>query len=192
MAVLSAHDRFVRRNISGPVSTKWRRGRLTRTRSAALSGLQHLGRLRALFAENGLAREACGFLSAAQTFNLAVAGGDGIGGRAGHHFKSCLAGGAGHAYLPVGWLWFLGTLVPVIGLVQVGGAAMADRYTYFPLVGVFLVVAFGFCDLASRFSIPPKGRRSRRRHGPGGLSDPPKTSCATGKTAKHFLLMRSR
>jgi tetratricopeptide (TPR) repeat protein len=56
--------------------------------------------------------------------------------------------------LLVGWLWFLGTLVPVIGLVQVGSAAMADRYTYFPLVGVFIAVAFGLRDLANRFQIP--------------------------------------
>jgi protein O-mannosyl-transferase len=57
-------------------------------------------------------------------------------------------------YLPVGWLWFLGMLVPVIGLVQVGGAALADRYTYFPLVGVFIAVTFGVCDLAGRFRFP--------------------------------------
>jgi tetratricopeptide (TPR) repeat protein len=56
--------------------------------------------------------------------------------------------------LPVGWFWFLGTLVPVIGLVQVGGAALADRYTYFPLVGVFIAVAFGVRDLAGRFRFP--------------------------------------
>ena len=60
------------------------------------------------------------------------------------------------AYLPVGWLWFLGTLVPVIGLVQVGSAALADRYTYFPLVGVFIAVAFGVHDLADRFQFPKK------------------------------------
>ena len=51
-------------------------------------------------------------------------------------------------YLPVGWLWFLGTLVPVIGLVQVGEAAMADRYAYIPLIGVFVMVAFGAADFA--------------------------------------------
>jgi tetratricopeptide (TPR) repeat protein len=56
--------------------------------------------------------------------------------------------------LLVGWLWFLGTLVPVIGLVQVGSAALADRYTYFPLVGVFIAVAFGVRDLANRFQLP--------------------------------------
>jgi len=48
-----------------------------------------------------------------------------------------------HPYLLVGWLWYLGTLVPVIGLVQVGDQAMADRYTYIPLVGLFLIVAWG-------------------------------------------------
>ncbi|MGA2788911.1 MAG: tetratricopeptide repeat protein [Verrucomicrobiota bacterium] len=57
-------------------------------------------------------------------------------------------------YLLAGWLWYLGTLVPVIGLVQVGGVAMADRFTYFPLVGIFIAVAFGIRDLADRFQFP--------------------------------------
>jgi tetratricopeptide (TPR) repeat protein len=56
-------------------------------------------------------------------------------------------------YLLVGWLWYLGTLVPVIGLVQVGGQAMADRYSYFPLLGIFVAVAFAFKDLLVRFRI---------------------------------------
>ena len=51
-------------------------------------------------------------------------------------------------WLAVGWFWFLGTLVPVIGLVQVGSQAMADRYTYVPLVGIFIVVAWGAARLA--------------------------------------------
>jgi protein O-mannosyl-transferase len=51
-------------------------------------------------------------------------------------------------YLVTGWLWFLGTLIPVIGLVQVGYAAMADRYAYVPLIGIFIMVAFGARDLA--------------------------------------------
>ena len=46
-------------------------------------------------------------------------------------------------WFAVGWFWFLGTLVPVIGLVQVGSQAMADRYTYLPLTGVFIAVAWG-------------------------------------------------
>jgi len=47
-----------------------------------------------------------------------------------------------HWYLPVGWFWYLGTLVPVIGLVQVGDQRMADRYTYFPLIGIFIAVTW--------------------------------------------------
>lgn len=50
-------------------------------------------------------------------------------------------------YLPVGWLWFLGTLVPVIGLVQVGEQAHADRYTYWPHIGLFLAVAWLIGDI---------------------------------------------
>jgi tetratricopeptide (TPR) repeat protein len=50
-------------------------------------------------------------------------------------------------YLLVGWLWYVGTLVPVIGLVQVGSQAMANRYTYVPLVGLFLMAAWGVPDL---------------------------------------------
>jgi hypothetical protein len=48
----------------------------------------------------------------------------------------------GRPWLLAGWLWYLGTLVPVIGLVQVGVQSMADRYSYFPLCGIFLAVAF--------------------------------------------------
>jgi Tfp pilus assembly protein PilF len=50
----------------------------------------------------------------------------------------------------VGWLWYLGTLVPVIGLVQVGGQAMADRYTYLPFIGLYIIAAWGLYDLLSR------------------------------------------
>lgn len=54
-------------------------------------------------------------------------------------------------YITIGWFWFLGTLVPVIGMVQVGGQAMADRYTYLPLVGIFIPISWGIPDLLSRF-----------------------------------------
>ena len=50
-------------------------------------------------------------------------------------------------YLLVGWLWYLGTLVPVIGIVQVGSQAMADRYTYVPLIGIFIIITFGVTEL---------------------------------------------
>ncbi|HTV63922.1 MAG TPA: tetratricopeptide repeat protein, partial [Verrucomicrobiae bacterium] len=56
-------------------------------------------------------------------------------------------------YLLTGWFWYLGTLVPVIGLVHVGGASMADRYSYFPLVGIFIIIAFGARDLINRLHI---------------------------------------
>ena len=58
-------------------------------------------------------------------------------------------------YLPVGWLWYVGTLVPVIGLVQVGEQAMADRYTYVSLIGLFIIIAWGVPELV-------KGWRQRR------------------------------
>ena len=51
------------------------------------------------------------------------------------------------SYVTVGWLWFVITLIPVIGLVQVGKQAMADRYTYVPLIGVFLLVGWAVPDL---------------------------------------------
>jgi hypothetical protein len=50
-------------------------------------------------------------------------------------------------YLAVGWFWFLGALVPVLGLVQVGAQARADRYTYVPHIGLFLMVVWGLRDL---------------------------------------------
>ena len=52
-----------------------------------------------------------------------------------------------YKYLIVGWLWYLGTLVPVIGIVQVGSQAMADRYTYIPLIGLFVIISFGATEL---------------------------------------------
>jgi Flp pilus assembly protein TadD len=60
-----------------------------------------------------------------------------------------LRGGGRRPYLAVGWLWYLGTLVPVIGLVQVGSAALADRYTYVPLIGVFIALTWGISELLS-------------------------------------------
>ena len=59
-------------------------------------------------------------------------------------------------WVAVGWLWYVGTLVPVIGLVQVGEQARADRYTYVPLVGIFLIVAWAVPELAARLRLPPR------------------------------------
>ena len=53
-------------------------------------------------------------------------------------------------WLMVGWLWYLGTLVPVIGLVQVGAQAMADRYTYIPLIGIFIMLSWFMSDIVNR------------------------------------------
>lgn len=55
-------------------------------------------------------------------------------------------------YLLVGWLWFVGTLVPVIGIVQVGSQSLADRYTYVPYFGLFIMAVFGVADLAAHFA----------------------------------------
>ena len=54
-------------------------------------------------------------------------------------------------YIIVGWFWYLGTLVPVIGLVQVGSQSMADRYTYVPLIGIFIIIAWGASDILTRW-----------------------------------------
>ena len=54
-------------------------------------------------------------------------------------------------YLAVGWLWYLGTLVPVIGLVQVGSQSRADRYTYIPMTGIAIMLAWGAADAARKW-----------------------------------------
>lgn len=56
-------------------------------------------------------------------------------------------------YVIVGWLWFLGTLIPTIGLIQVGTQSMADRYSYVPLIGLFLIIAWGAYDLSTHLGL---------------------------------------
>ena len=56
-----------------------------------------------------------------------------------------------YPYVAVGLFWYLGTLVPVIGLLQVGDQAMADRYTYIPLIGIFILIAWGISDILKRW-----------------------------------------
>ncbi|MGD0571749.1 MAG: tetratricopeptide repeat protein [Sedimentisphaerales bacterium] len=65
----------------------------------------------------------------------------------------CLYYARRRKYLLVGWLWYLGTLVPVIGIVQVGSQGMADRYTYIPLIGLFLIIAFAGAELLKKISM---------------------------------------
>ena len=60
--------------------------------------------------------------------------------------------GRRNRFLIVGWLWYVGTLVPVIGIVQAGAQGRADRYTYVPLIGLFIVVAWGVPQLLSRWT----------------------------------------
>jgi tetratricopeptide (TPR) repeat protein len=59
--------------------------------------------------------------------------------------------GKRYPFLPVGWLWFAGMLVPVLGIVQVGLQAMADRYTYIPLIGLFIMAAWGIPELLRKW-----------------------------------------
>ena len=56
-----------------------------------------------------------------------------------------------YPFMLVGWLWFCGTLVPVIGLVQAGEVAMADRFTYVPSLGVLIIVIWGGYELTRRW-----------------------------------------
>ncbi len=58
-------------------------------------------------------------------------------------------------YLATGWFWFIGTLLPVIGLIQVGGQAMADRYTYIPSIGLFVMIVWALAEIPGRW---PSGR----------------------------------
>ncbi len=69
----------------------------------------------------------------------------------------------------MGWLWFLGTLVPVIGIVKVGGQALADRYTYLPATGVFIAVVWGAAEWA--------GDRERRRRALGVVAAVAAAAC---------------
>jgi len=62
--------------------------------------------------------------------------------------------GRRHRYLPVGWLWFLGTLVPMTGIVQVGVQARADRYAYVSFIGLFIMACWSLAELARYLRIP--------------------------------------
>tara|TARA_Y100000588_G_C14223038_1_gene911899 strand:- start:493 stop:2145 length:1653 start_codon:yes stop_codon:yes gene_type:complete len=59
-------------------------------------------------------------------------------------------------YFAVGWFWYLGTLVPAIGIVQVGGQSIADHFTYIPLIGIFIIVAWGVPELISKWRYKEK------------------------------------
>jgi hypothetical protein len=57
-------------------------------------------------------------------------------------------------YLTVGWLWFLGTMIPMVGLVQVGRQAMADRYAYLPFIGLFIMICWSVAGLVRANHLP--------------------------------------
>ena len=61
-----------------------------------------------------------------------------------------------HRYLVVGWFWYLGTMLPMIGLVQVGNQAMADRYVYLPLIGLFIIIVWGTAEWAGSRQLSAK------------------------------------
>ncbi|MCL6520106.1 MAG: tetratricopeptide repeat protein [Armatimonadetes bacterium] len=69
-------------------------------------------------------------------------------------------------YMGVGWLWYLGTLVPVIGFVQVGMFSMADRFTYVPLIGLFIMIAWGLPDLICRAWLDEASNESENKRSP--------------------------
>jgi len=69
--------------------------------------------------------------------------------------------GRARPYLPFGWLWYLVSLLPVLGIVQVGLQSMADRYTYVPLVGIFVMTAWGAADLVAA-GLPRRSLREQR------------------------------
>ncbi|MGD0615843.1 MAG: hypothetical protein ABSA69_10435, partial [Verrucomicrobiota bacterium] len=79
-------------------------------------------------------------------------------------------------FLLFGWLWFLGTLVPVIGLVQVGGQAMADRYMYVPSIGLFIMVVWGAKELAAWLGVS--------RMGTGGVAAAALAGCVAVTTVQ--------
>jgi len=81
-------------------------------------------------------------------------------------------------YLLVGWLWYLGSLVPVIGLVQVGMQARADRYTYVPLIGIFIAIAWGAPDLARRAAATYRADETRALRVLGALGAAAVLACA--------------
>jgi tetratricopeptide (TPR) repeat protein len=60
-------------------------------------------------------------------------------------------------FLPVGWLWYLGMLVPAIGIVHVGSQALADRYTYMPIIGLFIMAVWGGAHLGDKLKLPAWG-----------------------------------
>ena len=84
----------------------------------------------------------------------------------------------------MGWFWYLGTLVPVIGLIQVGAQAMADRYTYLPMIGISIMLVWGVAELAAKSSRVASADRRRGGLAAGGLDRAVRpVRSPTGRTA---------
>lgn len=105
---------------------------------------------------------------------------------------AALLGHRRHPYLLVGWLWFAGTLLPVIGIVQVGYHSTADRYTYLPTIGLTVMAAWGASALAARHRIPPARSPARRPRCWRRWRLPPTSRCASGATPRRCGRTRSR
>ena len=86
-------------------------------------------------------------------------------------------------YLIVGWLWYLGTLVPMIGLVQLSGQQMADRYTYLPLLGCYVAIAWLAASLATQLRMHPQSLRRLRAWSSSLMERLDSYKLATGMTA---------
>jgi tetratricopeptide (TPR) repeat protein len=91
-------------------------------------------------------------------------------------------------WFAVGWFWYLGTLVPVIGIVQVGGQAMADRYTYIPLIGIFVLAAWGLTEVLSRVRPVPAYPDVATTAPERGLPQPRKLSGLQAEPCERFPL----
>ncbi|MGC2109721.1 MAG: tetratricopeptide repeat protein [Candidatus Korobacteraceae bacterium] len=87
--------------------------------------------------------------------------------------SALVAAGRRHRYLVAGWLWFLITLVPMIGLVQTGQQSMADRYAYGAFIGLFIMVCWGVADLVSTKSESARSRDADAESRPGNAQEPP-------------------
>ncbi len=98
-----------------------------------------------------------------------------------------------HPYMLTGWLWYLGTLVPVIGLVQVGSQAYADRYSYVPLTGLFFMLVWGIPELFQKAKLSPDLPPVLGVLAVGlCMCDSPVFSFPTGKTASRFSSAQCR
>ena len=156
-SVAGAGGRFVRGHVVGPAAARSCRVDIV---PISLADRQRPGFLRRLHRAILLSGGAGGVLSVSGR-RLADLEGCRRRGGAGRHFRcGALLAWRRLPYLFVGWFWYVGMLVPVIGLVQVGSQAMADRYTYLPQIGLCIAVAWG-----RRGASPSLGRYRRWAYG---------------------------